>query len=134
MIRSLLLALALSLVATAGSSGCAGSAHTSTTVVTPRLILVSPGVWVVSDYHREIFFYNDFYWWYSGGIWYRSLHYYDGFVRVSVTPAPLVRLHHRNRYIHYKAPRDAKARAVVRPRPSKTTKKPPPRKTKGRKR
>lgn len=37
----------------------------------PAVVLVSPGIFVISDYPDEVFFVSGFYWTLYGGYWYR---------------------------------------------------------------
>ena len=71
----------------------------------PVLVAVSPGVWVVEDYHTAVFFCRDHYWYYDSSLWYRSTLHDGGWVVVSlnVVPAPVVELD-RTRYVWYRAP------------------------------
>jgi len=121
--HSLLLAVAIAVAAP--SASCVGSASVETRVdVTPRVVWVAPGVWVVEDYDRAVYYYDSFYWWHYDGFWYRSSYYNDGFVRISVAPpAPVVGVYRPRRHIRYHAPRGARARKIERkhyhPRPTR---------------
>lgn len=117
--RSTLLALALTVAAP--SFGCVGSAAVSTTIAAPRLVWIAPGVWVVEDYDRAIFFYDDFYWWNSAGVWYRSDYYSDGFVRVGVAPHVVVQAYRPNHYVRYRRSNNARVR-VITPRTKRPSK------------
>lgn len=87
----------------------------------PPLVVVQPGVMVVPDYDREVFFANGFYWYYDGGVWFRTRHHHGGWVRVNAryVPRAIVR-YPRGRYVHYHGGRPFR-RAVVyrRGRPAK---------------
>jgi len=93
-----------------------GHAH----VDAPRATLVSigPGLWVVEDYDRPVFYYGDWYWLYSDGIWLRSRVYTGSFVRVrtSVVPRPLVRIRRPHAYVRYKARGSVRVRKAPPPR------------------
>ena len=46
--------------------------------VSPRLVWVEPGIWVVEDSPYAVYYSNDHYWRYVDGIWYQSPYYDDG--------------------------------------------------------
>ena len=106
MLHTALLSLCLALAAP--NLGCVGSATVSADVVTPRLVWIAPGVWVVEDY-QAVYFYDDFYWRYSAGVWYRSTVFDGGFVRIGVAPPIVVRAYRPRRFIRYRAPRRVRA-------------------------
>src|SRR6266545_2330008 len=56
--------------------------------VEPPLVVVSPGVMVVSDCDSEVFFADGFYWTASHGGWYRTRNYRGGWVSVSRRHVP----------------------------------------------
>jgi hypothetical protein len=63
--------------------------------VAPRLVTVQPGIQVVPDYDREVFFVDGYYWIRGeGGIFYRSRDYRGGWVVAprAVTPGVLVKV------------------------------------------
>jgi hypothetical protein len=114
MFKPTLLALALGLALAAPSLSCVGAAVVSTEVVaTPQLVWIAPGVWVVEDYDRAIYYHDNYYWWHSSGIWYRSSYYNDGFVRVSLIPPIVVRSYHPH-HVRYRAPRGVRVRRIHR--------------------
>jgi hypothetical protein len=106
-----LIALAM---ATAGfaSTGCVvrGAAHVR--VAEPEMVYVGPNVWVVEDYDEPVFYSSNSYWLYRGGIWYRSGYYNRGWVRVhgNVVPGHVRRIDRPHRYVHYRAPANARRR------------------------
>jgi hypothetical protein len=85
----------------------------------PPLVVVSPGVMVVPDYDREVFFSNGFYWYFDRGVWFRTRNHRGGWVRVSgrYVPRAIVR-YPRGRYVHYHGGRPWRRAAVVRGRPA----------------
>ena len=83
----------------------------------PPLVVVSPGVMVVPDYDREVYFANGFYWFYDGGVWFRTRNHRGGWVRVSgrYVPRGIIRTP-RGRYVHYRGGRAYRRPAVYRGR------------------
>lgn len=112
--QSILLALALAAGSFAGGSGCYGSAQVTATAPAPRLVWVSDGIWVVENWPHAVYYYDGFYWRIVDGVWYRSTWYDGGFVRVSIWPRAIVRVHRPGRYVRYRAPRDARVRRIDR--------------------
>ena len=107
-----------------GAAGCAGTVqargtvHTSTTVSTPALVTITPGVWVVEDYPSPVFYSEGYYWRSRDGVWFRSYGLSDEPVRVSVSYVPIHvrRIHRPSAFVYYHAPpgtarRHIKARA-----------------------
>lgn len=74
--------------------------------VEPPLVVVAPGVVVVRDYEREVFFADGFYWTSSRGVWYRTRSYRGGWVATPSrhVPARITRVRHGS-YRHYKGGR-----------------------------
>ena len=83
----------------------------------PPLVVVSPGVMVVPDYDREVFFVNGYYWFYDGGVWFRTRNHRGGWVRVSghYVPRSIVR-YPRGRFVHYRGGRAYRRAPVYRGR------------------
>ena len=83
----------------------------------PALVVVSPGVMVVPDYDREVFFANGFYWYNDGGIWFRTRHHNGGWVRVHgrFVPRAIIRSP-RGRFLRYHGGRPYHRAAVYRGR------------------
>jgi len=109
--------MSLALAVISPSLGCVGSAAVEAEVVAaPRLVWLAPGVWVVEDYDRAVYFYDDYYWWYSAGIWYRSPYYDGAFVRVRIAPVPIVRVYRPRVHVRYRAPRGVRVREAPRRR------------------
>lgn len=115
----------LTLVALAiGVVGCSGRYHVrATTASSAQLAYVDDGVWAVSGYPGTAFYSDGYYWRYDDGSWYRNYGLYDdgwSRVRVSVLPAPLLRIDRPYRYRNYVAPRGVRVRpaprVTVRPR------------------
>lgn len=107
--------LAFTLLLVTPSNGCVrrGSVAVSARVSTaPRLVWIAPGVWVVEDWDRAIFFADGYYWWFSGDIWYRSDYYTGGFVAVRVPPPRVADAYRPRVYVRYHAPRGAQVRVI----------------------
>lgn len=96
----LLLPLALAL-----SAACAGSGTVSATYSTPSgpaLVQVRPGVYVLEDYPEPIFYADNFYWRFYGGVWYRSNYYTGGWVAARPT-ARITYVDRPYAYVRYRA-------------------------------
>ncbi len=103
MFRTFSLAGALVALGVAGS-GClvSGSVRSSAYVETPSMVLVEPGVYVVADYDRPVFYNDGFYWLYTDGYWMRSYSYSGGFARVRSVPYGVRRIHRPYAYVRYR--------------------------------
>ena len=113
--------LAIVLTAVTGmavATGCtsSGSARITAgaTVSTPELVYVGPGVYVVEDYHRPVFYSNNYYWLYSDGMWFRSRYHSGHWVRARTVPRAVLRIERPQRYVRYRA--DRRDRRVYRDR------------------
>ncbi len=89
-IRKLVLALALSAVATPAHAGAQVSIQLNLPAVLPPLVVVQPGVQVVQDYDEEIFFTGGFYWVRRDGYWYRAVDPRARWYYVSPAAVPVV--------------------------------------------
>ena len=81
--------------------------------VLPPLVVVQPGVQVVSDYDQEIFFAGGYYWARRGPYWYRAADYRSrwAYVPVRRVPASLVQIPPgRYRHWHGEPPGHARGR------------------------
>jgi len=109
----LLLALGLTLAASSCTVGYTTRATTTTTVSRPSLVEIQPGVWVVAEYDRPVFYSDGLYWRYDGSYWYRST-YVGGWNRVGVgvVPRAVVTIDRPTRYRNYRVRRGATVRAV----------------------
>lgn len=110
--------LVATLLATATSvTGCGpAEVQVTATVPAPHLVMVAPGVWVVENYDRAIYYSDGVYWQYIDGIWYRSPYYDSGFARVDVAIVPRVIVGaYRPSHIHYRPPAHVTRRPIVRP-------------------
>ncbi|HEY6098567.1 MAG TPA: hypothetical protein VIW03_04015 [Anaeromyxobacter sp.] len=79
----------------------------------PPLVVVSPGVRVVPEYHEEVFFVDGWYWARRDAVWYRTRDHRGGWVVASprYVPAAIVRLP-PGKYKHWrKAEEKAERRA-----------------------
>jgi hypothetical protein len=87
----------------------------------PDLVTVSPGVEVVADYDYPVFYSNNAYWRYEGGVWYRSRWHDRGWIHAGVVPGGIARIDHPWGYAHYRAGgpyvRGGYARGYMRPTP-----------------
>ena len=94
--------------------GCVAGTEVRATYAapTPHLVWVSPGIWVVSDYDRPVFYDSGYYWLYDDGAWLRSDYYAGTFVRVSVIPPILLRIHRPHVYVRYRAPHGSRVRVI----------------------
>lgn len=90
------ISLALALLPAAAGAQVRASAgiQIDLPVILPPLVVISPGVQVVQDFDREVFFSDGFYWVRHDGGWYRSRSHRGGWVLVPVrgVPARLVSL------------------------------------------
>ena len=87
-------------------SGCYADELTPVNAVTgdgtAELVEISPGVEVVADYGTPIFFADDLYWWFDGGIWYSSSWYGGGWTRAGFVSPRVAGIVHPERYAHYR--------------------------------
>ena len=77
---------------------------TSTDYEEPDLVdvEVSPGVQVVADYEEPVFHADNFYWRFSGGIWYRSTVHTGGWVVYEDVPVRVRSIERPHTYVHYR--------------------------------
>ncbi len=54
----------------------------------PALVVVAPGIMVVPDSEREVFFARGFYWYNMNGAWFRARSHRGGWVRVTYAGVP----------------------------------------------
>jgi len=69
--------------------------------VAPQLVEVNPGVEVVYDYDRPVFFSDGLYWHMDGGVWYSSRYHTGGWVRVNAPPERIRGISRPEMYAHY---------------------------------
>jgi hypothetical protein len=93
------------LLALGVTTGCSarGTVGATASYSTPEMVYVSPGVHVVADYDRPVFYTNGYYWLYSGGVWMRSHRHNHGFVRVRSVPYAVRRIDRPHRYVRVRA-------------------------------
>ena len=93
-------------------TGCmgTGSVQYSAEVTAPELIVISPGVQVIADYNEPVFYSENYYWRYDGGVWFRSNDYRRNWIRVQTVPVAVRRIDRPTAYVHYRG----NARAEVR--------------------
>jgi hypothetical protein len=87
------------------TTGCIvhGRVGATAHVESPDLVAVSPGVYVIADYHEPVFYSNGYYWLYSDGYWMRSSYYTGGWVRVRSVPVSVRRIDRPRAYVRYSA-------------------------------
>lgn len=102
--RRLLMLLAIG--TTALVSGCSGRVHSGYAVTAsysqPDLAYVSPGVYVVQDYHEPVFYSNNAYWRYHNNGWYRSNRYDRGWTYYRTPPRAVVSIQRPYAYVRYR--------------------------------
>jgi hypothetical protein len=88
-------------VALAG--GCTGSGQFAYTgqATTPDLIVIRPGVQVITGLDEPIFYNGNYYWRNEGGFWYRSIFHTGGWVRVEDAPVEIRTIDRPSLYIRY---------------------------------
>ena len=91
----------------------------------PDLVYVSPGVQVIADYNEPIFYSDNLYWRYDGGVWYRSHHYRGGWA-VATPPPAVLRIDRPRAYTHYRPAGWTAHRAPPPARFGRTAYAPPP--------
>ncbi len=87
-----------------------GTVQYSADVQTPELIEISPGVQVIADYDEPVFYSDNYYWRFDGGVWYRSQDHRRGWVRYEAVPERVRRIDRPSAYIHYHASAGAEVR------------------------
>jgi hypothetical protein len=99
-------------------SACTGSAqiHSEADYTAPQMVEVEPGVQVVADYDQPVFYNENAYWRYDGGVWYRSQYHDRGWARVEAPPVAVRHIQRPEAYVHYHGHaevRDQRAEAPV---------------------
>jgi hypothetical protein len=93
-------------IVTAALGACTGTGQVEygggVAVTAPDLIEVQPGVQVIADADRPLFFVDGAYFLYRDGIWLRSDRYDRDFVRASVVPDRLRVIGEPQAYVHYR--------------------------------
>jgi hypothetical protein len=88
-----------------GAAGCvvhgSGRVHTGV-YARPATVQISPGIYVVEDYHEPVFYSDGWYWRYYGGVWYRSSYHSHGWVRWRHVPHGVARIHNPQVYVRYR--------------------------------
>lgn len=106
--------LIFSFVATLGLASCTeGRVQVrGTAQAAPMLVEVAPGVWVVEDYDRPVFYDQGYYWLYDDGYWYQSPYLSGSWlsVRSHVVPGHLRSIQRPHRYRHYRSDRQVRRR------------------------
>ncbi len=109
----LLQALLFASTITACTGSGSGTVVYSADVQTPELIEISPGVQVIADYDEPVFYSDNYYWRFEGGIWYRSHNHRRDWVRIEAPPERVRRIERPTAYIHYRANMRAEARGTT---------------------
>jgi hypothetical protein len=79
----------------------------------PDMVMISPGVYVVTDHDDSVFFHDNYYWRYHNGYWYRSTYHNHGWVAWRNPPSVVVRIDRPNGYVRYRGrPGDARPHTV----------------------
>jgi len=98
--------------------GCTGSAqvHTEGDVAytQPALVEVEPGVQVVADYDEPVFYSDNMYWRYEGGVWYQSRYHNRAWARVDAPPVAVRHIERPEMYVHYHGRADVGGGPVIR--------------------
>jgi hypothetical protein len=102
------------IVATAAAGSACGPAQVTVAATTPRLVWISPGIWLVEDYPWPVYYADGYYWRSIDGVWYRSLYYDDAFARIDVSFVPRIVIgsHRPAVHVRYRAPRGARVRVI----------------------
>lgn len=79
----------------------------------PDLVYVSPGVQVIANYREPIFYSDNYYWRYSGNVWYRSSVHTRGWVRYQA-PSAVLRIESPSAYVYYRGSARANTAAAQR--------------------
>lgn len=111
---SVLFSVVVGLAGLAPSACAPAHVRVTAAVTTPRLVMVSPGIWIVEDHPYAVYYADGFYWRYVDGIWYRSPYYDDGFTYVDVTIVPRIVIGaYRPVHVRYRAPVHVHARPII---------------------
>lgn len=98
-----------------GATGClvSGTARVhGGAYVRPATVQISPGIYVVEDYHEPVFYSDGWYWRQHGNVWYRSSYHSHGWVRWRHVPRGVATIHNPHVYVRYRA--NGRARGHVR--------------------
>jgi hypothetical protein len=72
------------------------------TAVGPNLAYIGPNVQVVSDYDYPVFYSDNYYWRYDGGLWYRSSYHTGGWSVWNDVPVGVRSIDRPYGYVHYR--------------------------------
>ena len=70
----------------------------------PSLYEIQPGIQVVQDYDYPVFYSDNLYWRYDGGIWYSSRWHDRGWVTSYNVPGRIRGIDRPGAYVHYRSP------------------------------
>lgn len=100
----LLIVTPLGILGACAPAGVSGSVAVSAPLYTgaPALAYVAPGVEVVTDWGTPVFFADDFFWYWDGGVWFRSSVLGGERIRVREVPHSLARVEHPENYSHFR--------------------------------
>src|SRR5687767_3312968 len=91
------------LLAACTASGTTDVRYSATaTASAPQFVEVEPEVQVIADYHEPVFYTDQTYWLFRGGVWYRSNDYRSGWVRIDAPPPRLRTIQRPERYVRYR--------------------------------
>jgi hypothetical protein len=83
----------------------------------PPLVLVESNVYVVENAGFAIYYVDGFYWHFGAGVWYRSRHWDEPWMRIEVHVVPSLIVHRDHRhYVRYKPAPDKKRHAWREPK------------------
>jgi hypothetical protein len=102
---------ALLVMMLAGGCIVTGSARVHTRAhARPAMVYVSPGVYVIEDYHEPVFYSDGYYWRYYGNVWYRSSYHTGGWVVYHNVPRHVRRIDRPHTYVRYRGEGRARVR------------------------
>ena len=116
--------IALTLAAALG--GCASESaevvphHLTVAVAEPELMPVAPGVSVVADADKPVFYEGNAYWLYHDNHWYKSSDYRHGWIQIATPPDELRGIDEPQAYVHYRRTQENARREQNRPTKTNT--------------
>jgi hypothetical protein len=94
----------LAVICAAALGGCYGTSSyaVSGSYGGPRLALVAPGVYAVTNYDYPVFYADNYYWLYNNNRWYRSNYYSGGWRYYHAPPRAVVSIRRPYDYVRYR--------------------------------